>query len=1613
MAQSSAQSTPKVKAGYTKEIDIKNLVEFLPRNPEHLAWAKRFISDLSDPILSQTARTRGFQSRYNVEVWLRGEMGAKNLLTYGGERVDQDQTKYLFPSDVVQLLVQLAKALKIPVGDAKEYFDRAKAENGEISEARLGWVGGAVYELFEREGLGGAILAKIEQLSREETQDENEAEIAESTAAVEPPRPEMATAKVVAGGGGAAAAAPEGGSGGGAETTSAELPPVLPTDATARAPQVDWERERVFASPRELDRARHYEAAWLFHHAAFDLLGEARFNPNDPRLSILQKTIDSYLLTGVDPTQLANSFANPSVRLRLLANVYSLLASDLTFVKVSNLTAIQISRQAEEITKDVGDPDKRVDPATEKKLATQMVLQELTNQFQIIDKNCIVDGTTLSNLGYSIDAIALGLGNQQLAAQLGLKTSQNKNVEDFFKNLTADQIIMIFFGGKASAQVEQAINANLEQVKKFLAGAVAARAVDISFVSQSSQVLTGIATSADIEALKEVKRTGSFSANSLIPNIRNAIKDIDQVEGVDGVEAVAGAFAKSHSLSHSQVRTQFESHAIKIWNGLSAPAQELAFELFLGGTPNDLGLQQKIRLPNGDEKYEFNVLLSGMDWVNYANTARKLDKFLVKLKEPGLDISGIQQLAIDLRSLNVSDALRSSWLKQYLFKLSKEQLAFLAKTEYVRQVETALNTADRLVNTYAPGSKEWREAVLLVQNSQKLVDADKLAASLHPLLAQEYSKKLAELSAKQNQLLVFVAEKQLLALPEESKLALSNLHAQILEAEKKLYLTQKNSPEWQEAARLLAETQKQLQQLKIDQPSIEFSLELAKLEAKYQHAFATAQATQDGELANQLALTNAPSLTKLQDIHAQILQAESLLFTAQQASDEWQQANELLKKVSIGLDEQVASLQVTNVDPKLSQYIWQQINILTKQAGEAQTKLSNIHHGHTLSFATQDAATTSAWLDQSDFDQATQANLAFAGMLSAQTNLNPEEWSAYLIQDYSDPMGVIAAVESYEQAAKVAQLQQQILASGQEAADTTAADDKSITPAPAGYDGSLPQPISAHDQAARAVNAARGIAETAKTAGLAVRAAGGDVTAIAQLGLKFASFWSNPENREKVRNIAGGIIAGGIAALYTILGRLIGIVGSTGGAVLGALAGGGLGLALGGPIGAVVGGIIGGGVGWLAGDKLASKYALEGIADLHPSQIARTSIGAPSTLPVTGGETGTLTGNMGQTRTERIGATPSINSQMGGVGELSSQPALSGGTTLGYTAPEMAPASAGAISGATGAASSLLTTGSLVFIGPTIALGAIFIFTIGTIFTIYSAFLVPLPIGDSTARNSSKSEYLELYKTASPKILPNDTSGIVNYKIVAKPLRGYSVVITNITDEISYLMDKNTTPPTLPAAAPTRTPVNNYLPPLPTEKKSLPIELEYKISYYGGHDVLVRNTAKITYDVYNRDGELVASNQTTPQPAATSVRIGNPKVLCWPTTGTITQLPYSSYSHKSSDAYDIAADSGTKIYAPFSGTANTAGSLSSGGYGLYISLTTTQGALKFAHLSRSYITTQNQEVSAGEVIGLMGSSGNSSGSHLHYEHAESGGSRILQSLVPESPKVWQKVYTCF
>lgn len=124
-----------------------------------------------------------------------------------------------------------------------------------------------------------------------------------------------------------------------------------------------------------------------------------------------------------------------------------------------------------------------------------------------------------------------------------------------------------------------------------------------------------------------------------------------------------------------------------------------------------------------------------------------------------------------------------------------------------------------------------------------------------------------------------------------------------------------------------------------------------------------------------------------------------------------------------------------------------------------------------------------------------------------------------------------------------------------------------------------------------------------------------------------------------------------------------------------------------------------------------------------------------------------------------------------------------------------------------------------------------------------------------------------------------------------------------------------------------------------------------------------------------------------PKAAGSASKSGNVLVsasgLARPVPGAITS-GFGMRNGRMHYGVDIPAPMGTPIRAAMAGTVNRV-AYDPGGAGNYVRLTHPNGWMtKYFHMSRQAATV-GQTVGAGDVIGYVGSTGRSSGPHLHFE----------------------------
>jgi murein DD-endopeptidase MepM/ murein hydrolase activator NlpD len=143
-------------------------------------------------------------------------------------------------------------------------------------------------------------------------------------------------------------------------------------------------------------------------------------------------------------------------------------------------------------------------------------------------------------------------------------------------------------------------------------------------------------------------------------------------------------------------------------------------------------------------------------------------------------------------------------------------------------------------------------------------------------------------------------------------------------------------------------------------------------------------------------------------------------------------------------------------------------------------------------------------------------------------------------------------------------------------------------------------------------------------------------------------------------------------------------------------------------------------------------------------------------------------------------------------------------------------------------------------------------------------------------------------------------------------------------------------------------------------------------------DALRASSAQLAAKIRAAQAGSSVSSSATPSAAG----------LIWPVAGTLTS-PYGWRWGRMHEGIDIAAGSGTPIYASASGTVIACGY--EGGYGNLVVLDHGGGlATAYGHQS-SIAVTCGQSVGRGQLVGYVGSTGRSTGPHVHFEVRVGGG----------------------
>lgn len=144
--------------------------------------------------------------------------------------------------------------------------------------------------------------------------------------------------------------------------------------------------------------------------------------------------------------------------------------------------------------------------------------------------------------------------------------------------------------------------------------------------------------------------------------------------------------------------------------------------------------------------------------------------------------------------------------------------------------------------------------------------------------------------------------------------------------------------------------------------------------------------------------------------------------------------------------------------------------------------------------------------------------------------------------------------------------------------------------------------------------------------------------------------------------------------------------------------------------------------------------------------------------------------------------------------------------------------------------------------------------------------------------------------------------------------------------------------------------------------------------------------------------DITCTAQAVPAPAPQAQASGWVHPL--PGSSLSSCFGWRSWSNSYHQGLDMSVGSGTPIRAAAAGTVTRAGWIWSG-YGISVTINHGGVSTHYAHQSRTAVRV-GQWVNAGQTIGYVGSTGYSTGPHLHFEVAQSSG--ILGSQI--NPAVW-------
>jgi murein DD-endopeptidase MepM/ murein hydrolase activator NlpD len=157
------------------------------------------------------------------------------------------------------------------------------------------------------------------------------------------------------------------------------------------------------------------------------------------------------------------------------------------------------------------------------------------------------------------------------------------------------------------------------------------------------------------------------------------------------------------------------------------------------------------------------------------------------------------------------------------------------------------------------------------------------------------------------------------------------------------------------------------------------------------------------------------------------------------------------------------------------------------------------------------------------------------------------------------------------------------------------------------------------------------------------------------------------------------------------------------------------------------------------------------------------------------------------------------------------------------------------------------------------------------------------------------------------------------------------------------------------------------------------LALGTEIMIPGGHPPQPVQTL-IAISGRSQESTAVRAGRNITKPPNVNTQLIPKGTFLWPTTGhVITQ--YYGWRHT---GVDIDGDFSSPLYAAYDGVVEQAG-WNSSGYGIQVLIKHTNGMVtRYGHASKLFVKI-GDHVTRGQVIAMMGSTGRSTGSHLHFE----------------------------